>query len=41
MLVGDLPKRALKMVQEWTHTNQAALLDIWKTQNFVELPPLE
>lgn len=41
MLVGDLPRRALKMVEEWTLKNTDALLEIWKTQNFVELPPLE
>ena len=41
MLVGDLPRRALKMVEEWTEKNQDALPEIWKTQNFVELPPLE
>lgn len=41
MLVGDLPKRALKMVGEWTMKNRSALLEIWKTQEFVELPPLE
>ena len=41
MLVGDLPRRALKMVEEWTSQNRDALLKIWETQNFVELPPLE
>lgn len=41
MLVGDLPRRALKMVEEWTEKNRDKLLEIWKTQNFVELPPLE
>ncbi len=41
MLEGDLPKRALKMVQEWTEQHKEALLEIWNTQKFVELPPLE
>lgn len=41
MLEGDLPKRALKMVQEWTAKNKSELLKIWNTQTFVELPPLE
>lgn len=40
MLEGDLPKRALKMVQEWTEQHQDDLLNIWNTQQFVELPPL-
>ena len=41
MLVGDLPRGALKMVEDWREKNCDALLEIWKTQNFVELPPLE
>lgn len=41
MLEGDLPKRALKMVQEWTEQHKEALLKMWNTQNFAELPPLE
>jgi len=40
MFEGDLPRRALKMVQEWTIQHQEALLNIWNTQQFVELPPL-
>ena len=36
-----ISRRALKMVEEWTEQNRGALLEIWKTQNFVELPPLE
>lgn len=41
MLEGDLPRRALKMVQEWTNQHRDALLKIWNTQEFVKLPPLE
>ena len=41
MLEGDLPKRALKMVQEWTDKNKPKLLKTWNTQTLVELPPLE
>ena len=41
MLEGDLPKRALKMVQEWAAQHREALLKIWATQEFTELPPLE
>ena len=41
MLEGDLPKRALKMVQEWTAQHENDLLNIWNTQQFAELPPLE
>lgn len=41
MLEGDLPKRALRMVQEWIEAHKKDLMEIWETQNFVELPPLE
>lgn len=41
MLEGDLPNKALKLVQEWTKLNQVELLKIWKTQEFIKLPPLE
>ena len=41
MLEGDLPKRALKMVQEWIEQHKGDLMNIWKTQQFTELPPLE
>lgn len=29
------------MVQEWTEQHKEALLKMWNTQNFAELPPLE
>lgn len=41
MMEGDLPPRALKLLQEWIALHQAELLHIWKTQEFVSLPPLE
>ncbi|MGN0872173.1 MAG: DUF4160 domain-containing protein [Victivallales bacterium] len=41
MMEGDLPRKALSLVQEWTAANRAALLEIWETQNFRQLPPLE
>ena len=41
MIEGDLPKRALKMAQEWTQQQQQSLLSIWETQQFTQLPPLE
>ncbi len=41
MIEGDLPKRALRMVQEWIEAHRKDLMEIWETQNFVELPPLE
>lgn len=41
MLEGDLPRKGLNLIQEWAALHQAALLDMWNTQNFRTLPPLE
>lgn len=40
MLEGDLPKKALLLVQEWIQHNRVDLLTIWVTQQFRQLPPL-
>ncbi len=40
-LEGYLPAKALAMVQEWVEINQSALQEIWNTQEFKKLPPLE
>lgn len=41
MLEGDLPSKALSMASEWVSLHQEELLEIWETQNFKKLPPLE
>ena len=41
MLEGDLPKKALSLVQEWAGLHKEELVKIWNTQEFIELPPLE
>ncbi len=41
MIEGDLPKKALSMVAEWTKLHQSELLEIWNTQNFIKIEPLE
>lgn len=41
LMEGDLPVRALKMVQEWITIHQKDLMHIWETQEFVSLPPLD
>ena len=41
MLEGDLPPKALSLVREWMSSHKAELLEIWNTQNFKPLPPLE
>ena len=41
MLQGDLPDKALKIVQEWTSIHQQALLKMWETQDIKQLPPID
>lgn len=41
MQEGDLPPKALAMAQEWARLHQKALLEMWETQVFQKLPPLE
>ncbi len=41
MIEGDLPSRARKLVIEWGTRYQAELLEMWTTQQFRKLPPLE
>jgi len=40
MIEGDLPAKALSMVQEWIGLHRADLLAMWNTQAFCKLPPL-
>ena len=41
MLQGDLPDKALKIVQEWTSIHQQELLKMWETQDIKQLPPID
>ena len=41
MIEGDLPSKALSLALEWTKINQNELMNIWNTQKFVEIPPLD
>ena len=41
VLEGYLPRKALEMVHEWMTLHEEALMNIWETQNFISLPPLE
>lgn len=41
MLEGDLPAKAVSMIREWTKKYQAELIEMWNTQQFKTLPPLE
>ena len=40
MLQGDLPSKALRLIDEWLEINRAEVLKIWETQEFKKLPPL-
>lgn len=41
LMEGDLPARALILVQEWLQIHKKDVLTIWNTQNFKKLPPLK
>lgn len=41
VLEGHLPPKALMMVREWLSIHKNALQEIWETQEFRKLPPLE
>ena len=41
VLDGGLPKKALSMVREWVLLNRDELLEMWKTQEFKAIDPLE
>ena len=41
MIEGDLPSRAKKLTIEWATRYQTELLEMWRTQQFHKLPPLE
>ena len=41
VLEGHLPPKALSMVREWVGLHRKELLEMWDTQEFIKLPPLE
>jgi len=41
VLEGHLPGKAMSMVQEWIAMHRSTLLEIWNTQEFRKIPPLE
>jgi hypothetical protein len=41
MIEGDLPNRAERLVREWGQLYQRELLEMWRTQQFRQLPGLE
>ena len=41
VMEGHLPPKALAMVQEWAAIHKTDLLQMWETQEFKSLSPLE
>lgn len=41
IIEGELPKKALELVMEWISIHEKELKDIWDTQNFKDINPLE
>ena len=41
VLEGDLPEKALNLVKEWIQLHQSEILEIWFTQQFKKITPLE
>ena len=41
VLDGNLPAKALSMAREWLELHRTELLEIWETQEFKSIPPLE
>ena len=41
LIEGDLPTKALSMAIEWTKKHKEELMEMWATQVFKTLPPLE
>ena len=41
VLEGHLPPKALAMVREWVDLHRDELKEIWETQNFKSISPLE
>ena len=40
MIEGDLPNRAKSLIVEWAHLHKEALKQMWESQEFRKLPPL-
>ena len=41
VLEGHLPQKAMSMVKEWIVLHRDELKEIWETQNFKQISPLE
>ena len=41
MIEGDLPRKAIKLVQEWGESYKDDLQEMWDSKQLKKLPPLE
>ncbi len=41
IIEGSIPKKCRQMVREWTEVHQQELIEMWETQNFHSIAPLE
>ena len=41
IIEGRLPKRCRQLVREWAEIHQQELVEMWNTQNFHPIEPLE
>jgi len=41
MIEGDLPARAMKLVENWARKYDNELMEMWRTQRYRRLPGLE
>lgn len=41
LIEGKLPNKCLQMVREWAELHQSELIEIWDTQQFHPVEPLE
>lgn len=41
ILDGELPPKAVSMVNEWMDIHRSELIEMWDTQDFKQLEPLE
>ena len=41
VIEGQLPTKAMAMVKEWIAMHKYTLMEMWNTQEFKQIPPLE
>lgn len=41
IIEGHIPKKCRQLVREWTEIHQDELIEMWDSQNFHKVEPLE